>query len=121
MSRHHRKALPAHGRMRQRPSRPHDGPANDWHNPGKISRKERMAIERALVAAGLVGVALLAAPAARAAWPERQITLIACFPAGGGTDIAARIVAPPLGDALGQPVIVENRGGAGGDIGISGP
>jgi tripartite-type tricarboxylate transporter receptor subunit TctC len=56
---------------------------------------------------------------AGAAWPERQITLIACFPAGGGTDIAARIISTPLGEALGTPVIVENRGGAGGNIGIS--
>ncbi len=56
-------------------------------------------------------------PAAQAAWPERQITLIACFPPGGGTDIAARLIAPPLSEALGQPVIVENRAGAGGNIG----
>src|SRR5689334_746970 len=56
---------------------------------------------------------------ALAAWPERNITLIACFPAGGGTDIAARLIAPLLGDALGTPVIVENRGGAGGSIGTA--
>jgi tripartite-type tricarboxylate transporter receptor subunit TctC len=65
-------------------------------------------------------VALSAAPqAAQAAWPERPITLIACFPPGGGTDIAARLIATPLGEALKVPVIVENRGGAGGNIGIA--
>jgi tripartite-type tricarboxylate transporter receptor subunit TctC len=63
--------------------------------------------------------ALSLPPGARAAWPERQITIIACFPAGGGTDIAARLIATPLGDALGTPVIVENRGGAAGNIGTT--
>ncbi len=42
--------------------------------------------------------------------------MIVCFPAGGGTDIAARLVNTQLGEALGKPVIVENRGGAGGSI-----
>jgi tripartite-type tricarboxylate transporter receptor subunit TctC len=56
---------------------------------------------------------------ARADWPERQITLVVCFPAGGGTDIAARLFNTQLGEALGKPVIVENRGGAGGNIAIA--
>ena len=72
----------------------------------------------ACVAAAAALCATVPAPA-HAAWPERQITLIACFPPGGGTDIAARIINTPLGERLGQPVIVENRGGAGGNIGIS--
>jgi tripartite-type tricarboxylate transporter receptor subunit TctC len=66
-----------------------------------------------------MALAALAAPSARAEYPERQITMVACFPAGGGTDIAARIVNTPLGEALGKPVIVENRGGAGGSIGTA--
>jgi tripartite-type tricarboxylate transporter receptor subunit TctC len=79
--------------------------------------RSRAFMPRIIAAAGL---ALLSATStALAAWPERNITLIACFPAGGGTDIAARLINTPLGDALGQPVIVENRGGAGGNIGIS--
>jgi tripartite-type tricarboxylate transporter receptor subunit TctC len=68
------------------------------------------------------GVLLAAAVApthARADYPERQITMIACFPAGGGTDIAARLINTQLGEALGKPVIVENRGGAGGSIGTA--
>ena len=47
-------------------------------------------------------------------WPTRPIRIIVGFGAGGGTDIAARIIAEPLSKALGQPVVVENRVGAGG-------
>jgi tripartite-type tricarboxylate transporter receptor subunit TctC len=56
---------------------------------------------------------------ARAQYPEKQITMVVCFPAGGGTDIAARLVNVPLGEALGKPIVIENRGGAGGNIGIA--
>src|SRR5262245_6218033 len=55
---------------------------------------------------------------ARADWPEKQITMVVCFAAGGGTDIAARLISTQLGEALGKPVVVENRGGAGGNIAI---
>jgi tripartite-type tricarboxylate transporter receptor subunit TctC len=63
--------------------------------------------------------ALLACAAAHAEYPDRQITMVVCFPAGGGTDIAARLVNIPLGQALGKPVVIENRGGAGGNIAIA--
>ena len=69
----------------------------------------------ALFAAG--AAVALAAPA-RADYPDKQITMLVCFPAGGGTDIAARLVNLQLGEALGKPVIIENRGGAGGNIAI---
>jgi tripartite-type tricarboxylate transporter receptor subunit TctC len=72
------------------------------------------------MAFGVLLAAVCAAPnGARADYPERQITMIACFPAGGGTDIAARLINTQLGEALGKPVIVENRGGAGGSIGTA--
>jgi tripartite-type tricarboxylate transporter receptor subunit TctC len=57
--------------------------------------------------------------AAQSQYPEKQITMVVCFPAGGGTDIAARIINTQLGEALSKPVIVENRGGAGGNIAIT--
>ncbi len=51
-------------------------------------------------------------------WPDRHVTMVVCFPAGGGTDIAARIINNELSQAIGKPVIIENRGGAGGNIAI---
>lgn len=53
-----------------------------------------------------------------AQYPSRLIRLVVGFPAGGGTDVAARIVAPKLGERLGQTVIVDNKPGMGGGIGI---
>ena len=50
-------------------------------------------------------------------WPTRPVRLIVPFPAGGGTDNVARIVAKHLEQVLGQPIVVDNRGGAGGAIG----
>src|ERR671910_2381364 len=74
-------------------------------------------LRRALLTTMLGAIALCLADGAQAQqWPARHITMVVCFPAGGGTDIAARIINTPLGDALGKPVIIENRGGAGGNI-----
>lgn len=51
-------------------------------------------------------------------WPTRPVTLIVPFPPGGSTDTAARIIGEAMRPSLGQPVIVENVGGAGGTIGV---
>ncbi len=78
---------------------------------------------------GMIGAALLgtgALPLARpalaqttapATWPTRPVTMVVGFPPGGQTDFAARIIQPGLASALGQPVVIDNRGGAGGNLG----
>ena len=73
---------------------------------------------RKLVAALALTVFAGIAYAQAETYPSRQITLIVPFPPGGSTDIAARIMADKMGPLLGQSVIVENIGGAGGSIGV---
>jgi tripartite-type tricarboxylate transporter receptor subunit TctC len=79
---------------------------NDIRNPS-----------RRLVLAASAG--LLAAPAAwaQAAWPAKPVRIVVPFAAGGTTDILARAIAPELSRAFGQQFIVDNRGGAGGNVG----
>jgi tripartite-type tricarboxylate transporter receptor subunit TctC len=69
-----------------------------------------------LAAAAIIVCALPGAASAQA-YPNHQITLIVPFPAGGGVDLIGRLVGQRLSAALGQQVVVENRGGAGGMIG----
>jgi len=56
-------------------------------------------------------------PAAAQDWPSRPITVVLPFPAGGGTDVVVRALQPALQKALGQPLVIDNRAGAGGTIG----
>ena len=64
-----------------------------------------------------LGLAFAATTVLAQAWPAHALRIIVPFPPGGGTDLVARSVAARLGDALGQPVVAENRPGAGGTIG----
>ena len=68
-----------------------------------------------LLAAALVAAAPLAAGAQE--FPNRPIRIVVAFPPGGATDVLARLVQPKLADTFGRSVLVDNRGGAGGNIG----
>jgi tripartite-type tricarboxylate transporter receptor subunit TctC len=74
-----------------------------------------MVFARALVAAAATAW-ILAGAAAAQSWPNRPITMIVPFPPGGATDAIARMVQDPIQKALGQPIVIENIGGAGGTI-----
>ena len=75
-------------------------------------------MKKALLATSLAILALGGAASAHAAWPDRPITMVVPFPPGGPTDLVARVLAKQLTDQLGQTVVVENKGGANGNIGM---
>jgi tripartite-type tricarboxylate transporter receptor subunit TctC len=78
-----------------------------------MQKTTKMLAMIALAAAGLLS------PAQAQEWPQRSnIRMIVPFPAGGGTDVVARIVAKYLGERLHQTIVIENRGGANGQVGL---
>ena len=74
---------------------------------------------RAFLHTATAGAAALALPALAQGWPSRPIKMLVPFPPGSSPDIIARLVCEPLGHALGQVVIVDNRPGAGGNVGTA--
>jgi len=69
------------------------------------------------LAAGVAALPLVSRIARAQAYPTRPVRIIVPYPPGGGTDITARLIAPFLSERLGQPFVIENRGGAGANIG----
>ena len=76
-----------------------------------------MTFRKSILCGLTVALAFAAVPAMGQQWPERPVNMVVAYGAGGGTDTLARIVADPLSRIVGQPVVVENRPGAGGTIG----
>ena len=73
----------------------------------------------AVAAALSAGTALAQKPDPAAGYPQRPIRVIVGFPPGGATDILARILSQHMANSRGQPVVVDNRGGATGTIGAA--
>ena len=71
---------------------------------------------RALFAATASAIALMAGPAAAQTYPSKPVTLVVPNPPGGVVDTSARLLSEPLAKLLGQPVVIENKGGASGNI-----
>src|SRR3977135_3093046 len=73
----------------------------------------------AVLAVSLAAILAVAAPAHAQDWPQRPVTIVVPFAAGGSADLLARILQKYMQEKFGQPFIVENRNGAGGTIGTA--
>ncbi len=81
-----------------------------------------MTIDRRTVLAGLAGTVALPAirtASAQSAWPTRPVRMIVPFPPGGSTDVLARVIAENLSKEIGQTVVIENRPGSAGNVGVN--
>src|SRR5262245_63153091 len=97
------------------------GAAEPWRpSAGRVRCLQQYAREETAMRQWVIALALAALASATHAqpFPSRQISLIVPFPPGGSTDVAARIMAERMRAPLGQPVIIENVGGAGGSIAV---
>ena len=80
-------------------------------------KRRRLSRGLGLLALALVAATVPASAQSPDAWPSKPVRFILPFPPGGGTDILGRLIAERLTANLGQPVVTENRGGAGGNVG----
>ncbi|MGO4302714.1 MULTISPECIES: Bug family tripartite tricarboxylate transporter substrate binding protein [unclassified Cupriavidus] len=86
------------------------------------TRRQFLGQASGLAALGTLGTSGILAPTsawANEKWPTRPIRLVVPYPAGGSSDIIARLISKPLGEALGQSIVVDNRPGANGNIGAA--
>src|SRR5688500_2631283 len=77
----------------------------------------KRSLNAGLLAAAAIG--LLAGIGSTIAYPTKPVTMVVPFPPGGSTDIVGRVIAEGLSKQIGQPVVIENRGGAGGTVGTA--
>ena len=86
------------------------------NRPFRLMRRHLLLLS--LVCTGLASVSVSTAVHAQAQWPSKPIRFVVPYPPGGPLDTIARLLAEKVKVSLGQPVVVENRPGAGGNIGV---
>src|SRR5438445_3195536 len=96
------------------PYDPASRPLQEKRMPNPVSRRLTVVTAAIVIAAAIGPVA----PSSAQSFPDRPIRFFVPFPAGGSTDAVARAMQPALEKILGQPVVVENRAGAGGMLGV---
>ena len=77
-----------------------------------------MVDRRTFISAAALAPVVLSQPAGAQTWPDRPLRMVIPFPAGGPVDAGGRLIAGALGEALGQPIVIEIRTGAGGSVGV---
>src|SRR3954464_9249622 len=93
-------------------------PRRRWHLGRRLAAVVRFWAAGLFVAGFFVTGLLAVGPSVAQTYPDRPIRFFVPFPAGGSTDAVARAMAPALEKTLGQTVVVENRAGAGGMLGV---
>jgi len=93
------------------------GDQGEWGGPGLILTRRMQSMRSAMVGVLFICATACGGAASAQDWPARPITLVVPFAAGGPVDVAARLIAPRVGESLGQQIVIENMVGAGGMTG----